>query len=272
MIKVAPLRYDVIFKKAFGNVQLFKALIEAFLGIENLKIDKVENDKAFHPAVGKVNLKFDLFAEDKDNRTIVEVQHAHRSDTFERFLYYHFCAMVESIKSSKNYSFPITVATLVFFTERRTPLRDNGILTLSFQMIGDNTGESVELFGKPHKLVFVFTTHDSGKDNKPQEWMNAIHASLKGQIDESNYNNPNILKMFDMIKEDNLTAEEHAEMKEEYNRTEELEEARAKGRQEGLEELRTTTPNPSLIRWGIERRGIERGWFLLAKAVAPLLN
>ncbi|OAD22477.1 hypothetical protein THIOM_001717, partial [Candidatus Thiomargarita nelsonii] len=59
-MKVAPLRYDVIFKKAFSNVELFKALVKDFLGIENLKIDKVENDKAFFPPVGKVNLKFDL--------------------------------------------------------------------------------------------------------------------------------------------------------------------------------------------------------------------
>ncbi|MEK8018188.1 MAG: hypothetical protein VSS75_015040 [Candidatus Parabeggiatoa sp.] len=93
MKKVAPLRYDVIFKKAFSQPALFTALVKDFIGIE-LEIDEVEHDKAFIPAVGKVALKFDLFAQDKKNRVIVEVQHAHYSDTYERFLYYQCRAMV----------------------------------------------------------------------------------------------------------------------------------------------------------------------------------
>jgi len=235
-MKVAPLRYDVIFKKAFSNVELFKALVKDFLGIENLKIDKVENDKAFFPPVGKVNLKFDLFAEDEDNRIVVEVQHAHRSDTYERFLYYHLCAMMESIKSSNNYSFPITVVTLVFFTDRMTPLVGNGVLTSSFKMKGHDTGEEVELFGKEHKLVFVFTTYYSGSDDKHQKWMNAIDASMKGSINKEQYDNPNLLKMFEIIKEDNLTPDERAQMKEEYNRMEDLDIAHAKGHAKGIQE------------------------------------
>jgi hypothetical protein len=46
MIKVAPLRYDVIFKKAFSHSKLFTALVKDFIGIE-LEIDEVENDKAY---------------------------------------------------------------------------------------------------------------------------------------------------------------------------------------------------------------------------------
>ncbi|TGO02327.1 hypothetical protein PN36_26905, partial [Candidatus Thiomargarita nelsonii] len=95
-MKVAPLRYDVVFKKAFGKPALFKALVKDLLNIDDFEIDKVENDKAFFPVVGKVNFKFDLFAEDKKNRIVVEMQHAHYSDTYERFLYYQLCAMVES--------------------------------------------------------------------------------------------------------------------------------------------------------------------------------
>jgi len=211
-------------------------LVKDFLGIENLKIDKVENDKAFFPPVGKVNLKFDLFAEDEDNRIVVEVQHAHRSDTYERFLYYHLCAMMESIKSSNNYSFPITVVTLVFFTDRMTPLVGNGVLTSSFKMKGHDTGEEVELFGKEHKLVFVFTTYYSGSDDKHQKWMNAIDASMKGSINKEQYDNPNLLKMFEIIKEDNLTPDERAQMKEEYNRMEDLDIAHAKGHAKGIQE------------------------------------
>ncbi|MEN8215651.1 MAG: PD-(D/E)XK nuclease family transposase [Pseudomonadota bacterium] len=121
-MKVAPLRYDVVFKKAFGDPELFTALAKDFLHIDDLQIDKVENDKAF---VGNVNFKFDLFAEDKKNRMIIGMQHAHSTDSFERFLYYQCRAMVETIASSKNYKFSVTVKTLVFFTQKANPGPDS---------------------------------------------------------------------------------------------------------------------------------------------------
>ncbi len=46
MKKVAPLRYDVIFKKAFGNLEMFTALVSDFLDIK-LEIDKVESDRVW---------------------------------------------------------------------------------------------------------------------------------------------------------------------------------------------------------------------------------
>ena len=33
-MQIASLRYDVIFKKAFGNVVVFKALVKDFLGLD----------------------------------------------------------------------------------------------------------------------------------------------------------------------------------------------------------------------------------------------
>jgi len=119
MKQVAPLRYDVIFKKAFSHPALFTAISKDFLGIQ-LEIDKVEHE-AFSVATK-------LFAEDKKNRVIVEVQHAHYSDSYERFLYYQCSAMVETIVSSSNYRFPMTVMTIVFFTGKKTPKSDSGIV------------------------------------------------------------------------------------------------------------------------------------------------
>ena len=46
MKKVAPLRYDVIFKKAFGDKAIFTAFVSDVLGIE-LEIDAVEKDKQY---------------------------------------------------------------------------------------------------------------------------------------------------------------------------------------------------------------------------------
>ena len=82
----------------------------------------------FIPPVGSVATKFDLFAKDKKNRIIVEMQHAHYSDTYDRFSYYQCAAMVETIASSKDYSYPVTVITLVFFPGRKSPSNETNIL------------------------------------------------------------------------------------------------------------------------------------------------
>jgi len=242
MKQVAPLRYDVIFKKAFSHPNLFTALVKDFLGIQ-LEIDEVENDKAFIPPVGNVATKFDLFAEDKNNRVIVEVQHAHDSDTFERFMYYQCSAMVETVISSENDAFPITVITMVFFTQKKTPSPDSGIIVHDFEPRDFITGKLLDkLYLCKHKLIFVFTNKSShSKTPKPyREWMQAIHDSLDGEVDEQAYTNPSIQALFQVIEKDKITPEERARMKEEHNREEaemqKFKEGEEKGRKEGKDE------------------------------------
>ena len=67
--KSRPIRYDVIFKKAFSHTDIFTALVKDFLDIQ-LEIDEVKNDKVFVPSVGNVAIRFDLFAEDKKIRLL----------------------------------------------------------------------------------------------------------------------------------------------------------------------------------------------------------
>ena len=239
MKQVAPLRYDVIFKKAFSHPNLFIALVKDFLGIE-LEITEVENDKAFVPPVGSVATKFDLFAEDKKNRVIVEVQHAHESDTYERFVYYQCSSMVETIISSDNYSFPMTVITIVFFTQKKTPSPDSGIIVHDFEPRDFITGKLLDkVYQLKHKLIFVFTNKAAHtKTPEPyHEWMQAIHDSLDGKVDEAEYSNPSIQALFQVIEKDKITPEERACMKEEHNRekaeTRKFKEGEKKGRKEG---------------------------------------
>ncbi len=238
MIQVASLRYDVIFKKAFSHPNLFTALVKDFLGIQ-LEIDEVENDKAFIPPVGNVATKFDLFAEDKKNRVIVEVQHAHDSDTYERFVYYQCSSMVETIISSDNDSFPITVITIVFFTQKKTPSPDSGIIEHDFEPRDFITGKLLDkVYQCKHKLLFVFTNKSAHtKTPKPyREWMQAIHDSLDGKVDEADYTNPSIQALFQVIEKDKITPEERKRMKEEHN-WEEAEMRKFKeGKDEGIKE------------------------------------
>jgi hypothetical protein len=239
MKQVAPLRYDVIFKKAFSHPSLFIALVKDFLGIQ-LKIDEVENDKAFVPSVGSVATKFDLFAEDKKNRVIVEVQHAHYDDTYERFLYYQCSAMVQSIISSNNYRFPVTVFTLVFFTGKKTPSPDSGIIVHDFEPKDFVTGQLLDkIYERKHKLIFVFTNDSDHKNipSKCREWMQAINDSLDEKVDEEKYANPLIQELFCVIEKDKITPEDRARMKDEYNE----EEAKIKGQEKAVHEEKEKT-------------------------------
>jgi len=238
MKQVAPLRYDVIFKKAFSHPAIFTAISKDFLGIQ-LEIDKVENDKAFVPAVGSVATKFDLFAEDKKNRVIVEVQHAHYSDSYERFLYYQCSAMVETIASSNSYHFPMTVMTIVFFTGKNSPSPDSGIVVQDFEARDFVTGRLLDhVFQCQHRLIFVFTK-DSAHADTPEpcrEWMQAIDDSLDEKVDEKEYTNPSIQELFKVIEKEKITPEERARMKDEYNQDDAEKRSFKKGKKEGKKE------------------------------------
>ena len=81
MQKVASLRYEVIFKKAFCDIEVLKTFAKNFLGID-LKIDKVQTEKKFDPPIGNVDSRFDLYAEHVENRVIVDIQHLDTSRSY----------------------------------------------------------------------------------------------------------------------------------------------------------------------------------------------
>ncbi|RKZ59765.1 MAG: hypothetical protein DRR08_13100 [Candidatus Parabeggiatoa sp. nov. 2] len=223
LIPVESLESDTIFKKGFRNVEIFKSLVKDFTGVA-LEIDEVENDKAFDKSIGKVKAKFDLFAEDKKNRIIVEAQHANYSDNFERFYYYHQVATVETIASSKNYGFPKTILTLVFFTNRHSPVFGKNIFVHDASMrylMDDKVAEKI--FPHKHRLFFIFTKDPEGDLDIPEEcreWIKAIADTLTESVYEDSYNNEMIKKLFKIISKSETTPEERAKMKEEYNQAE----------------------------------------------------
>ncbi|MEK8018762.1 MAG: hypothetical protein VSS75_017965 [Candidatus Parabeggiatoa sp.] len=174
---------------------------------------------------------------------IVEVKHAHDSDTFERFMYYQCSAMVETIISSENYTFPITVITMVFFTQKKTPSPDSGIIVHDFEPRDFISGKLLDkVYLRKHKLIFVFTNKWAhSKTPKPyREWMQAIHDSLDGEVDDEAYTNPSIQELFQVIEKDKITPEERARMKEEHNQEaaemQKFKEGEEKGRKEGKDE------------------------------------
>jgi hypothetical protein len=78
---------QVIFKKAFTNITVFKAFVRDILGIE-IEVDKIETEKKFDPKIGYVDFELDIFAESIDKRIVIEIQRVeydHHFDHQHRF-------------------------------------------------------------------------------------------------------------------------------------------------------------------------------------------
>ena len=235
MIEVASLRYGVIFKKAFSQPHIFSAFVKDFTGV-TIEIDHVETEKSFSPIIGKIDSRFDLFAEDKKNRIIVDIQHKRLSDHYDRFLHYHCAALLEQAVNSKNYSPELRVFTIVVLTSGDRHQTDIAVTDFEPKTLdGEGIGET------KHKIMYVCPKYVTEKTKEPyKEWLEAIDDSLDGEVEESHYQNKTIQEIFQLIQKDKTTPQEYARMKEEYSNEEylqnKLKKAKAKGIKEGVKE------------------------------------
>ncbi|MEK8017491.1 MAG: hypothetical protein VSS75_011535 [Candidatus Parabeggiatoa sp.] len=240
MKEVAPLRYDVIFKKAFSVPEIFTAFVHDFLDIE-LEIDTVEQDKVYDPPIGNVAAKFDLYAEDKKNRIIVDMQHVRFPDHYHRFLHYHCAALLEKVVYSKDYHPNLKVFTLVILTSGDKHKKDITITDFDPKDLEGNPIGEID-----HKIIHICPKYLNRKLTPRQyhEWMEAIEDSLDGQVDESKYTHPEIQHVFDLIEKNKVTPQERAKMFDEYSmeavKQEKIQkiknEAKEEGKEEGLKE------------------------------------
>lgn len=235
MQAVASLRYGVIFKKAFSQPDVFTAFVRDILGIE-LIIDHVETEKPFPSTIGNIANYFDLFAEDKTNRIIVDIQHRRYADHYHRFLHYHCAALLEQAVQAKDYRPALTVYTIVVLTSGDKHARDMAMIDFAPK---DRHG--IGLGEIPHKIIYLCPKYLN--DETPEawrEWMLAINDSLDEQVDESAYHNPCVQKVLRAIRRDTLSPEDYARMKDEYSEEElrriEWEKAEQRGLLKGLEQ------------------------------------
>jgi predicted transposase/invertase (TIGR01784 family) len=271
MKQVASLQYGVIFKKAFGQVDVFKAFVKAVLGID-LEIDKVETEKSFRPAIGKVDSRFDLFAEDNKNRIIVDIQHWQAESHYDRFLHYHCAAILEQMpRGRKNYRPALKVFTIVVLTSSDRHEKD--VLTIDFDpkdLQGKGIGEI------PHQVIYLCPKFVNENTPEPyREWMNAIKDTLDGSVEECDYHNAMIQKIFASIEEDGITPTERYQMFEEYDRREIEEKLQAQAKLAGmlegkLEEKQEIAKN--LLAMGLAVEAIVKVTGLSNSAIEDLAN
>lgn len=213
MKEVASLRYSVIFKKAFSQPDIFKAFVKDILGIE-LQIEHVETEKSFEKPIGHVDTKFDLFAEDKINRIIVDIQHQRFPDHYHRFLHYHCAALLEQAVTAKDYRPALEVYTIVVLTSGDRHKRDMSMIDFDPK---DRHGNALGEI--PHKIIYICPKYLNKETPESwREWLQAIDDSLDEEIDESLYQNACVKKVLSLIEKDSITPQERADMKDQYSR------------------------------------------------------
>ena len=218
---VAPLRYDVIFKKAFCDGDIFTAFVKDALGV-TIEIDKVETEKSFSPPIGRVASRFDLFAEDKKNRIIVDIQHERYPDHYDAFLHYHCAAILEQIANAENYRPKLAVFSLIVLTSGDKHKHDVVTIDGSTELAErldpkDRAGQGIGEI--PHKVMYVCPKYVDEQTPAPiREWLRAIDDTLDEVVEEGNYQHPQVRRIFDLIERDQISPDERARMIEEYNR------------------------------------------------------
>ncbi len=231
MKEVASLRYGVIFKKAFSELDIFKGFVRDFLGIK-LEINRVETEKSFPKPVGKVDSRFDLFAEDTRNRVIVDIQHVRHIDHYHRFLHYHCAAMLEQAKNFTEYSPKLTVFTLVVLTSGDRHQNDVAVIDFDPKTLKGRPLKEIS-----HKVIYICPKYQNDDTPEPcREWMRAIQDSQDGQVDETKYTVSEVLKVFDLIEEDTISPKERARVMDERREEIYVEKKEAEGEKKGVKE------------------------------------
>ena len=231
MVEVIPLRYDAAFKKAFSQPQVFVAFVKDILGIE-LDIDQVQRSYRYPKPVGSVDIEYDLFAEDRKSRAIVEIQHVKLCDIFDRFLYYFLIALAEQIKSSQRYQFDREVYTIVVLT---SPTDIDYSMAIGRIEFIDEFRRKVELYA--HRIAFLIPPLVN--DRTPEAarpWLELINDSLDRQVDETRYTRPVLRQVIDAIAVDNISPREMQKLIDERAWEDTLADVREEGREEGMKQ------------------------------------
>ncbi|MGR0482896.1 MAG: PD-(D/E)XK nuclease family transposase [Candidatus Electronema sp. V4] len=242
MKHVASLKYGVVFKKAFCDPEIFSAFAQDIIGLP-ITIDRVETEKEFDPPVGYVKPRFDLFAEDSKQRIVVDIQHARTGDHYDRFLYYHCVALLEQVAKAENYRPPLKVFTVVVLTSG-----DRHQTPISVTDFDPHDLDGRPLHEIPHKVIYLCPKYVTAETPEPyREWLRAIDDTLDEKVDETQYQQIAIHKLFDAIRCDHISPEERASMIDQFH----------------LEELQQTKLSEGKI---IRQREIARA--LLVKGIA----
>ncbi|MCK5717837.1 MAG: PD-(D/E)XK nuclease family transposase [Thiomargarita sp.] len=232
-MKVIPLKYGSMFKHAFGQPDIFCQFVKDILDIDII-VDKVHTEYEYPKPIGFVRSIYDLFAEDKEKRIIVEIQHVKSEDFFDRFLYYHLISMVEQVGGYKEYCFDRTVYTIVVLTStpRDGTINFSGAIS-DMNPVSIDDGEIIDIY--PHRLIFLCPRKVNEKTpQRIKKWLHFIEDSLDGEMNEKEYQHSPWKKILDTIRKYSTDPKVLSEIKDEAAWDKAKERFAKEGREDGM--------------------------------------
>lgn len=214
---LANLDNEVFFKKVFTNVEVFTAFVKDVLNID-IDIDKVETEKVLSLPTTAIKFKMDLFAEDKKNRTVVEIQKIDYDYTYDRFAHYFMGNIIDLQRSSKTYAYAKDVYVIVVVTSAYKISDINGQPIKEDVMITDINprnlkGELIEM--NNHKMFILNTSYDNqGTPQDIVDWLDLIRESMVNpENPHINTKKTAIAKAVELAEHEKLDPEELADAK-----------------------------------------------------------
>ena len=213
---------EVIFKKAFTDKFVLQCFVRDLFNVDFVP-ETVETEKRFvaaanRPKIAHIDFSYDIFAQSKDQRIIVEIQRVDYDYNFDRFLLYHNMAIAEMQRSSEEYKTDKVVYTIAVFTGKYVGTERNGKVVerdilFHHSNLFDLDGKEFDVFG--HKLIFL--NHHYIKDTTPQgykDWLSLVKESIKNPKNPIiNLGNQGIKKVAELIDYEQLSPEELRESK-----------------------------------------------------------
>lgn len=236
MIEVIPLKYGVTFKRIFSDPIIFSQFASDVLGFP-IHVDRVFTEYEYPESVGYVKLKYDLFAEDVAQRTIIEIQHIREDDSFDRFLYYHLIALAEQVRGFSAYRFERNVYTIVVLTRlpREADLQFSHAVSNMSPV--NEFGKQIELY--PHRLVFLGPRSVNAQTPlTARPWLELIADSLDSQVEEAKYESDLFQQIIERMRRNTVSPEELSNIKDEAAWEDAKRNMLAEGLQQGLEQGR----------------------------------
>jgi hypothetical protein len=214
---LANLDNEVYFKKVFTDVEVFCAFVKDILGID-MKITKVDTEKVLPSKVSAIKFRMDLHAEDKAQRTVVEIQKVDYDYTYDRFTHYFLGNLIDMQRDSKTYKFAKDVYIIVVVTaayrindKDGQPIKDDVLVT----DINPRTlnGEMRDMCN--HKMVILNTTNVTpDTPSNIRDWLDLIIESMKNPYHPKiNTKKPAIKKAARLAEINNISPEQLAEAK-----------------------------------------------------------
>ncbi len=248
-MQVIPLKSGVMFKQVFSQADIFNRFVEDILDIK-FQAEVIHTEYEYPEPIGFVRSTYDLFANDKDQRIIVEIQHIKEDDFFDRFLYYHLISLVEQAGGYREYEFQQAVYTIVVLTSTPRDGSVNFSCAVSDMNPVNEVGETLEIY--PHRLVFLCPRQVNNKTpQKIQKWLEFIEDSLDGEMDATQYPESIWKNIMTRIKKRDIDPAILAEIKDEAAWEKAKQRFEGEGREEG-EKAKNLENAKKMMEKGIE--------------------